>query len=189
MSWYSSRMVWKSACVSLLVGCASNGQTNPENAANLPCHVDITSQISLRSAESVDEVRVSIHGTPCHDAELLITISDHSGVQLYHYVAAFKPHTVYQWNDPQLPTAASNFARQAVESANVTISSNLRPFDDLHKEFDGIAFETPLSRAEYERIRMATRPVFTHLTGYESWRTIVFDETLRHAVVVLDWGM
>jgi len=49
--------------------------------------------------------------------------------------------------------------------------------------------ESPLSIKEYESLKSKRIPMFTHKTGSESWKSIIYDQKTSSVIEVLSGGV
>jgi len=152
------------------------------------CHVHKSTDVHFRNAESKDVLEVSIGTGSCYAATLAIVIRSEFGAVLYGYVAPFKRHVVTNWADRGLDADATRFVEDVIATGMRT-TSELPPYQDPTDFYDETNNVIQISKLEYEKLRSKRRPMLFHLTHYESWQYVVFDEATGKAVVVITGGL
>jgi len=138
-------------------------------------------EVSFRNATAKDVLEVSIGTGPCERATLTIVIRSDLGHILYSYVAPFKQH-VADWYVPELDKEARRFVDGLI-SQGVESSASLPPWEEEH------AGHIDVSREVYEELRAKPRPMLSHPTYHEGWKSVVYDEKAGEAVVVVTGGV
>lgn len=157
-------------------------------AADSPCQLSIERPISFQSATSQDKVTVAIGSGPCHSATLKLTISTNNGKVLYAYEAPFKQHLAVQWDDPELPSLARQFATEAAEKGLVA-KKDLPKLGSRKQITDEYPFELIVSEQTYSRLLGIGQPIFHHATYYEGGRYITYDPKAKKAIIVIQLGL
>jgi hypothetical protein len=154
--------------------------------ANLPsCNFERKEKIAFESkGKKNDDLLVRIVGKPCYNAIYSIEIKNTSGKSLYSYKAEFKPHVAIQWDDSALDGDASRLVSETGGSEWPT--TGVLPKD--LSEATGVEQEIKVPPAKYSELHKMNLPLFRHLTGYESWRYVVFDPAQGKAVVLVEGG-
>lgn len=162
---------------------------NPQAGSSPPCHIELTGKVAFRSEMSHDALQVAIHGEPCYRALLKIRIAAPDGTLLYTYETLFKPHVAIQWDDPGLPQDAEALAvRILAQAGPIGSTDELPPWaapDNYYEEHYNVI---QVIRTTYESLRRHPRPIFSHPTGYESWRSVIYDTQRQAALVILEGG-
>jgi len=159
-----------------------------DRIANLPaCNFERNEKIAFENkAKKEDQLVVKVVGKPCYKATYSIEIKNPSGKSLYSYKADFKQHTAMQWDDDALAAEAARIVNETGSSKGWPTTGQL-PKNPLsvREEVDQIV---KVSNSKYSQLRKQNLPVFHHLTGYESWKYLVFDPDLGKAIVLIEGG-
>jgi hypothetical protein len=150
------------------------------------CEVRKAGGVSFRSATARDVLEVSVGPGPCATARLSIMIRSDGGRVLYDYAQGFAQHVVYTDQDP-LHLQAVPFVDRLIADG-VEMSDRLPPWQapDAY-EAEHLAMIL-IDRAAYERLRQVARPLFSHPTYHEGWRSVVWDEARGKSVTVVEGG-
>jgi hypothetical protein len=89
------------------------------------CDVTRQSQVSFAGIESEDQLAITIQGSPCYEASLVISIASATGTRLYEYEARFKPHVAVHWEDSSLDEDAERLAERFIETESFGVTSDL----------------------------------------------------------------
>lgn len=152
------------------------------------CHVAKTEEIYFRSYREKDVLAASINGNPCYEAILNITIKTRGGRHLYLYEAPFKPHVAIHWEDLRVPKDPQDFLNFLFKEG-MKRRQDLPPFisdEDFAERYNN---RLEVGQKSYERLRRAQKPMFWHLTHYEAWRYVVYDEKEQKGIVVASGGL
>lgn len=105
------------------------GEQAPPPIRYPSCNFEKASRGHLTSQSTFDTVRITVRGTPCYEAPLLLEIRNTRGVVVYRYAADFKRHTAIQWDDEGLPTFAEGVAEAM--SAGWDTADKLPELDEI----------------------------------------------------------
>lgn len=150
------------------------------------CEVRKARGVSFRSAAARDVLEVTVGPGPCASARLSITIRSDGGRVLYDYEQGFEQHVVYTDQDP--------LHLQAVPFVDRLIADGVERSDRLPPWQAPDAYEAEhlamilIDRAAYEHLRQVPRPLFSHPTYHEGWRSVVWDAAQGKAVTVVEGG-
>ncbi len=148
------------------------------------CDISREFQVSIEEKGSKDQLLITIQGSPCYEASLIVSITSEDGDRLYEYIARFKPHTPTNWEDPNLGEDAKYIAERFADPISFGLTSELpvwMPEADYYEEH----YQTiQVSREEYERLRQKSWITYTHLIHYEGWRVLAFDPENQRSIVV-----
>jgi hypothetical protein len=161
----------------------------PSLAALLACNETAKQTISFRTATSRDTVTVTIRGNPCHEALLSIQITSDTGKPLYSYEAPFKKHVATHWEDPGLPADAEKLAKRIAAQDEKKTTENLPPWlpeADYYEEYYDVIM---VSQDQYEQLKKQKRPIFTHPTHYEQWKSVIYDPGTGKAQLLFEGGL
>lgn len=149
------------------------------------CHIHETRAVSFRDAQAKDVLEISIGTGPCETATLTIVIRvEDTGQILYSYNAPVRQHVV---ESTTLKDDAKMFVAGEIKSP-LTLSSDLPPFTDTETYAEEHSAGIAIPKAEYEALRQKPRPVYSHPTYFEGWRSVVIDDTTGTAKVVVEGG-
>lgn len=165
----------------LVAGTAGAG-----DAPGPACEVHKSRAVSFRSAKASDVMDVAVSPGPCAQATLTITIRSDAGRVLYAYRQSFEQHVVHTDTDP-LHLQAVPFVDRLIADG-VDSSATLPPWqepDAYEAQHAGVIL---IDRAAYERLRTSPRPLFSHPTYFEGWRSVVWDEAKGQAVTIIEGG-
>lgn len=151
------------------------------------CHVQRSAPVAFSSPKAHDTLSISVHGTPCYKGAAIITIKSKAGSVLYRHEQPFKDLTATQWNDPELGYDAESFVKWTIEKG-MNIVSELPAWAEPEAFYEENGTSIKVSREEYERLRALKQPIFYHQTYYEGGRHLLYDPTMKKAVVVLEGG-
>lgn len=170
------------SCVLATLALAPSANAEPQPAE---CHMHDSRAVSFRNAQAKDVLEISIGNGPCTTATLTIVIwVEETGQVLYTYVAPFRQHVV---EAGELKDEARTFVAGVVASP-LTLSSDLPPYVDEESYAEQHSAGIAISKEEYEALRQNPRPVFSHPTYFEGWRSVVIDDTTGMAKVVVEGG-
>jgi len=155
--------------------------------SHLSCPMQKAREVSFRNATAKDVLEVSIGRGPCERATLTIVIRSDLGHILYSYVAPFKQH-VADWYVPELDKEARSFVDGFI-SQGVESSANLPPWEEPDAYEQKHAGHVDVSREVYEELRAKPRPMLSHPTYHEGWKSVVYDAKAGEAVVVVTGGV
>jgi hypothetical protein len=153
----------------------------------LSCPMQKAREVSFRNATAKDVLEVSIGTGPCERATLTIVIRSDLGHILYSYVAPFKQH-VADWYVPELDKEARRFVDGLI-SQGVESSANLPPWEEPDAYEEKHAGHIDVSREVYDELRAKPRPMISHPTYHEGWKSVVYDEREGVSVVVVTGGV
>jgi hypothetical protein len=171
----------------LAVAVTISHAASAEPASYPSCRIEQQAPIAFAAPEAADTLKVSVIGAPCYKGRLTIEITSRTGAKLYSYSADVKKHVVTQWDDPDLPASAEELVERIVAFEPKTTADlpAWLPEDDYYEEH----YETiEITQERYEALRKQRVPMFSHPTHYEEWQVVVFDPTVRKAVVILAGG-
>ncbi len=143
--------------------------------------------VSFRNATAEDVLEISIGTGPCERATLTIVVRSDLGHILYSYVAPFKQH-VADWDVPELDKEARQFVDGLI-SQGVESTASLPPWEEPDAYEEKHAGRIEVSREVYEKLRAKPRPMMSHPTYHEGWKSVVYDERAGEAVVVVTGGV
>lgn len=152
------------------------------------CHLHRSQEVSFRNHSSKDILEISIGGGPCYSATMTIVIRTEHGEILYSYVAPFKRHIAVDWRDNDLDKDAERFVDRTIAKAMGT-TANLPPFLEPEAYYEANDGSIEVPKAEYEKLRKEARPMFYHMTYYEGWQFVVYDEKERKSRVIVSGGL
>ncbi len=160
-----------------------------ENVRKYPaCNITKTKNIHFRNYTETDVLFASIEGAPCHEAKLKITIKTRQGQIIYYYEAPFKPHIAVHWEDLEVPKDPQDFLDRLFREG-LKRSQDLPPFVSEKDFEDNYNNQLKVDPNLYERIRLARRPIFRHLTHYEEWRYVGYDDKTTKGIVIAIGGL
>ena len=174
-------MLLAAATAAVLSVHAAYGEAAPPS-----CQVQKAREVSFRSAGAKDVLEVGVGTGPCEAATLTIVIRSDVGHILYAYVERFEQHVVHGDGDP-LHAQAAAFV-DGVLTNGVGSTADLPPWlppDAYEKQHSGAV---EVDRDVYERLRRNPRPMFSHPTYHEGWRSVVWDEKEGKSVTVVSGG-
>jgi hypothetical protein len=158
-----------------------------EDAPQPNCQVQKAREVSFRNASAKDVLEVTVGTGPCAAATLTIVIRSDVGHILYSYVEQFEQHVVHSEQDP-LHTKAVPFVDGLLQQGLGT-TAELPPWLEPEAYEQKHAAEVQVTREEYERLRANPRPMFTHPTYHEGWRSMVWDEKEDEPMTVVTGGV
>jgi hypothetical protein len=174
----------------LVVAAAAVGiSAAPRPAANveLACPMQKARAVSFRDARAEDVLEVSIGTGPCERATLTIVIRSDVGHILYSYVAPFKQH-VADWYVPDLDKEAHRFV-DGLLARGIGSSADLPPWLPPEDYEEKHSATIDMTREAYEALRAKPRPMLSHPTYYEGWKSVVFDPATGQSIEVLSGGV
>jgi len=151
------------------------------------CAMQKARDVSFRNATAEDVLEISIGTGPCERATLTIVVRSDLGHILYSYVAPFKQH-VADWDVPELDKEARQFVDGLI-SQGVESTASLPPWEEPDAYEEKHAGRIEVSREVYEKLRAKPRPMMSHPTYHEGWKSVVYDERAGEAVVVVTGGV
>lgn len=151
------------------------------------CPMQKAREVSFRNATSKDVMEVSIGTGSCERATLTIVIRSDLGHILYSYVAPFKKH-IADWYVPNLDKEAAAFVDQLLERG-LGSTADLPPWQEPEAYEQKHAGYIDVPREVYVELRARPRPMLSHATYHEGWKSVVYDEKLGEAVVVVTGGL
>ena len=160
-----------------------------ENVRKYPaCNITKTKNIYFRNYTETDVLFASIEGAPCYEAKLKITIKTRQGQTIYHYEAPFKPHIAVHWEHLEVPKDPQNFLDRLFKEG-LKRSQDLPAFVSEKDFEDDYNNQLKVDPNLYEQIRRARRPIFWHLTQYEEWRYVSYDDKTTKGIVIASGGL
>jgi hypothetical protein len=156
-------------------------------ASSLTCPMQKARGVSFRDAAAKDVLEVSIGTGPCERATLTIVIRSDLGHIVYSYVAPFKQH-VADWYVPDLDKEAHAFVDRLLERG-IQSSADLPPWLEPEAYEMKNSAVIDVSREVYEELRAKPRPMLSHPTYYEGWKSVVYDRRIGESVVVVSGGV
>lgn len=153
------------------------------------CEITKERPISFSSKTPSDTLRVRISGKPCYQATLYISVFKSDGREIYKYAAPFKKHVAAHWEDSNLAQEALDFANDVLEKAQWGKSESLPVWKPENEFYEENSSTVSVSKTEYKKYRTQNIPVLWHLTFYEGWRYVVYDQKTKTSIVLLDGGL
>ena len=181
--WGTTGLARAAAAIMVLVALSQF----PAAASSLTCPMQQAREVSFRNATAKDVLEVSIGTGPCERATLTIVIRSDVGHILYSYVAPFKQH-VADWHVPELDKEARQFVDGLI-SQGVESTASLPPWEEPDAYEEKHAGHIDVSREIYEELRAKPRPMLSHPTYYEGWKSVVYDERAGESVVIVTGGV
>lgn len=173
--------------VVLAVGTAGAVYRHGAAAPDPTCAMQKARNVSFRNAISKDVMEVSIGTGSCERTTLTIVIRNDLGHILYSYAAPFKKH-VADWYVPNLDREAVAFVDQLLERG-IGSTADLPPWEEPEAYEQKHAGHIGVPREVYEDLRARPRPMLSHPTYHEGWKSVVYDEKLGDSVVVVTGGL
>ena len=165
-------------------------------AEYLPCYFSATKNISFRNEYAEDVLKISLEGKSCEAAKLTYSIYTIEGKILYKSTQPELTNFTTYGNDSSHNNILNYFKwslkwplkdtsmlpKRVICNKNDDKYCNEFPEDENHTE-------SPLSLKEYESLKRKRIPMFTHRTGSESWKSIIFEQKSSIVVEVLSGGV
>ena len=157
----------------------------PTNGST-PCPMQKSREVSYRSATAKDVLEVAIGAGPCADATLTIVVRSDSGRVLYSYSNPFEQHVVRDEKEP-LEIEAKRLVDGLIADG-VGSTAELPPWlpPEQYEQQHQAAILVP--RQRYEDLRTHPRPMLSHLTYFEGWRSVVYDEKTGASLEIVSGG-
>ncbi|MDH5629578.1 MAG: hypothetical protein OEY96_05420 [Gammaproteobacteria bacterium] len=159
-------------------------------ANELPsCDIEIEKPIFISNKHAEDTLSVHIKGEPCHKADLEILIKDVNDKEIYQYRAPFKPHIAVQWDDKDLNKFAKQFAQEAFKEYRFGHTNKLPEWMPKEEYYEENYQELEVSKEYYLSILSKSWQTFSHMTHYEGWQIIAFDQNSNKFVLISKGGL
>jgi len=169
----------------LLLAATTTGQSAP-----LPsCSIQKAREVSFRNATAKDVLEVSIGTGPCYHSTLTIVIRTRDeGHILYSYVQQFGQHVIATSESPELITEAKHFV-DGLLARGLISTDTLPPWKPAEEYEQEHQSTLNVTREVYEDLRAKPRPMFSHPTYHEGWKSVVYDDKAHELVEVLSGGV
>jgi hypothetical protein len=168
--------------------CLIASHSQAQLATDPPCKYSAKRTVAFYSANSRDQLTVSIGSGACHSAKLTIVVTSDKGKVLYRYDGPFKRHTAVSWDDRELPNVAREFVEQTLKLA-VVEPAELPKATPRSKMTDDDVYELALTEAKMKGLLAAGQPVLYHDTYYEGGQFVTYDPAIGKSRVVIRWGL
>lgn len=159
-------------------------------SAPLPsCSMQKAREVSFRNATSKDILEISIGTGPCYHATLTIVIRTRDeGQILYSYVQLFGQHVVEPSESKELIASAKFFVDDLLTRGMIS-TDTLPPWLPTEEYAENHQSTLNVTREVYEDLRKKPRPMFSHPTYHEGWKSVTFDEKASETIEVLSGGV
>jgi hypothetical protein len=156
------------------------------NTPSPGCAVQLGREVSFRNATSKDFMDVAVGTGPCNAATLTIIIRDDVGHVLYIYAEQFEQHVIVTDEEP-LHKQAAPFVEGLIKEGLVSTESlpAWLPPERYEQEHNG---GVSVTREVYEKLRAHPRPMLSHPTYFEGWKSVVYDEKAHETIEVVSGG-
>jgi|CXWL01.1.fsa_nt_gi hypothetical protein len=176
------------ASATAFVAAEADVPNTPQRGKIYPaCHVHKTKAVHFANATSKDILEISVGTGPCYAATLTIVVRTEYGEILYSYVDHFKKHIVTHWSEVDVEEA-TNYLDKELKNATYP-ASQLPKWEELEDYYENNYQTVQIPKAQYEALIKSNARVLSHLTYYEGWRTVTYDEKSKKAVIVTDGGL
>ena len=171
--------------ISLLIVTIFLLACEPSAGGDYPdCDVSRQLQVSFSGPSSVDQLAITIQGSPCYEASLEVFIASATGARLYEYEARFKPHVAVHWEDSSLDGDAERLADRFVDSESFGLTSDLPRWMPEADYYEANYQIIQISKDDYEELRRKDWITYTHSVHYEGWRVVAFDPENQRSLIV-----
>ncbi len=161
----------------------------------LPCDFSATKNISFRGVYADDVIKISLVGEKCQAAKLTFSIFTNDGKILYEFSESSLTNFTTYGSDSshnnilnyfkwllKWPLKDTSTLPKRVSCINKDTGCTEFPTRENHTE-------SPIPLLEYEALKSIRIPIFSHRTGPESWKSVIYDQKSGSVVEVLSGGI
>ena len=153
-----------------------------------PCSIKKSTSAHFSSTKTKDKVIIFIRGDTCDEAKLTINIVSKQGDIIYQYIGDFTKHIAYKL-DKNATRDAEKFANQIISEGFKKRTSDLPNYLPKKDYYENYYNTILIDKVLYEKLQKVDKPMFYHLTFYESWQYIIYDEKKGESLVIISGGL
>ena len=92
-------------------------------------------------------------------------------------------------DDPELPSYAAELVKRIADQDEIETTDSLPPWlprDDYYEQHNNVI---KVPQSTYEQLKRQKRPIFSHPTYHEGWRSLIYDPNTKKAQTLFEGGV
>lgn len=153
------------------------------------CNYSRQTPIAFTDNKVDDQLRISVSGSNCDDAELSIQLITDTGVMAYDYSGRLVEHMPFGLSGQGLAVVVPTYINALLTEASQRNTRDLPAYTDTEQFYAATNDFVTIDAAAYDELRQQQRAVLWHTTGDASWVHLVYDGTSGKSKVIMRGGV